>query len=78
VRIRQVFSSDLLGVPAGFWRRDDDFGLNREHVYYRSLAPSRPTSPALLTLMLAIGVRIGEALAVLRRQIDLEAGTAPP
>jgi GNAT superfamily N-acetyltransferase len=55
IPIRQAFSSDLLGIPTGLWRRDDDLGLNREHVYYRSPGTQRVKHPARILWYMSRG-----------------------
>lgn len=65
VPIRQMFSSDLLGVPSGLWQRDDDLGLNREHVYYRSPGTQRLQDPArILWYMSKGGKSVAQAAAI--------------
>lgn len=44
VPIRSVFADDLLGHVPTLLARDEDLGLSREHVYYRS-GQSQPSAP---------------------------------
>lgn len=46
IPIRQEFSVELLGRPAGLFRRPEGLGLSREHVYYRSPVGIRLVAPA--------------------------------
>ncbi|RZU16235.1 acetyltransferase (GNAT) family protein [Kribbella rubisoli] len=55
VPIRQAFSSELLGIPVGLWRRDDDLGLSREHVYYRRPGKQKLESPARILWYISQG-----------------------
>jgi integrase len=54
--------------------RADEINLLRKHLKAHEAAV-RADLPDLVTFMLGTGVRIGEALAVLWSQVDLEAGT---
>jgi ribosomal protein S18 acetylase RimI-like enzyme len=46
VPIRQEYSRELLGRPAGLFGRPEGLGLSREHIYYRSPRGPRLTAPA--------------------------------
>lgn len=60
-----MFSSDLVGVPVGLWRRDDDLCLNREHVYYRIPGTQRLKSPARILWYTSKGGKsVAQAAAV--------------
>jgi hypothetical protein len=48
IPIRQEFSRDLLGAPAGLFGRDRELGLSREQVYFRSPRGLGLTAPARL------------------------------
>jgi hypothetical protein len=48
IPIRQEFSRELLGAPAGLFGRGRDLGLSREQVYFRSPRGLRMTAPARL------------------------------
>lgn len=53
--IKQAFSAELLGVPAGLLPRKEALGLNREHVYYRSPGGIHIQAPARLLWYMSEG-----------------------
>ncbi|WP_158221140.1 GNAT family N-acetyltransferase [Kineosporia sp. R_H_3] len=55
VPIQQRFSSDLLGVPRGLLPRNDDLGLQREHVYYRRTGGTPIRHPARILWYMSQG-----------------------
>ncbi|WP_083795836.1 GNAT family N-acetyltransferase [Catenulispora acidiphila] len=55
IPIKQIFSNDLLGVPETLDGRDDQLGLSREHVYYRSPRGPRPAAPSRLLWYMSAG-----------------------
>lgn len=44
IPIRQTFASELLGYDSPLLARDQDLGISRRHVYYKS-APFKPSAP---------------------------------
>jgi GNAT superfamily N-acetyltransferase/predicted nucleic acid-binding protein len=79
VPIRQAFSADLLGVPAGILPRHDTLGISREHVYYRRPGGIKPHAPArLLWYMSEGGNTVTHPAAVIAcSQLDAVITAAP-
>ncbi|MEV5898416.1 GNAT family N-acetyltransferase [Streptomyces sp. NPDC052127] len=46
VPVRPAWAYELFGYPEGLLSRNDQLGLSREHVYYRSSRPRGETAPA--------------------------------
>lgn len=61
VPIRQMFASELLGYDSPLLSRDENLGISRRHVYYKS-APYKPPAPGRI-LWYVSGPRGGSIVA---------------
>jgi GNAT superfamily N-acetyltransferase len=55
IPIKQLWSSELFGVPAALGARSTVLGLSREHIYYRAPRPAVLTAPARVLWYLTQG-----------------------